>query len=685
MKRFSISLLIAFAVITQAVSLPPVLDLNVEPGEEASPTLRIHGEHWGDHLGEALALGDLDGDGLADLVIGAPLADPEGRADAGEVEVVWGSRDLPGNSLYLSGEPDERVARFPGQRVMAQMGSAVACGDLNGDGFDDLIAGVRLGGVAGAGRSEPGKVVVFWGGPDLRRSGPSQPDLTLLAEEPGAQLGWSLAVGDLNGDGTDDLAMGAVTADSPGGVINAGAIAMLFGGEHLSTGVISLPASPEDARFTWITGDDPGDQMGFALACGDVDGDGFDDLVAGTPGGQGVGNRGARIGEVIVLFGAPDLSGQRISLDTDDSISGVGETRILGDDVEDQMGRGVACGDIDGDGIDDVVVGVPFGDGDLNANWDVGEALVIFGGEAIRGQFIDLNTDGEISEIMEARLHGEEMQAAAGWSVATGDIDGDGFSDVILGSRWADSPGRRDAGAIWALPGGNDLRGANLPVTEAWTSLHVLGDNLRDGLGYTVVSGGDINGDGWPEIAVAAPLADNPQIDETRSNESGEVFVVFGGGDAEGATVIERIREGDNARHGMGGRLSPVIRAWLSLEGGEGDRVVTATLIRGDAAVQGLGDVSGEGVADVVWHFHAPAGTLATAEITLRFLESETLGVRESLRLFRGDTLGGPWAEIGEAQFDMPGNTVTAQVDTLGHFALATSCPASGERGGPRP
>jgi hypothetical protein len=297
----------------------------------------------GDRFGAALAVGDLDGDGIDDLVIGAPGETVGGRAGAGAVHVLYGTP----RRLRSAGSEIWTQARR-GMATSAQagdgFGSALAVGDFDGDARDDLAVGVpgeRIGG-----RDDAGMVQVLAGGPQgLTPAGVWHQAAGGGLEgrrQPGAAVGAVLAAGDLNGDGIDDLAIGAPTAR----VGRAGAAGEVHVVAGSSTG---LDASTAQRWSQTRAGEASGAGNGFgrALAIGDLDGAGVAELVVGVPGA----NRGA--GAIVVLAG-PLASPTTVAW-WSPSDRGVRVPAVAGS----SFGAALALLDLDGDGRDDLAVGAP--------------------------------------------------------------------------------------------------------------------------------------------------------------------------------------------------------------------------------------------------------------------------------------------------------------------------------------
>ncbi|GBD42017.1 hypothetical protein HRbin39_01404 [bacterium HR39] len=250
-------------------------------------------------------LGDVNGDGFADLAVGAPDADPLGRENAGEVYIVFGRADGFPASLDPGTLDGTEGLVVQGPNPGAFAGFAVAgAGDVNGDGFDDLLIGAYGtldGGPAGAG----GAWVVF-GGDDL----PARLDLAALTADRGIALpgvvagsdtGRSVAAaGDVNGDGFDDVLVGARYTDLAAG--GEGVAYLVFGRDD-DPGVIDLATLDVDHAGCTLRGTGPDVYAGFALAGpGDIDGDGFADVVVGAPAPPG----GADPGTVYVVYGGEE-------------------------------------------------------------------------------------------------------------------------------------------------------------------------------------------------------------------------------------------------------------------------------------------------------------------------------------------------------------------------------------------
>jgi len=543
---------------------PRIRDLNA--GEY---DVMIHGYEKNGAIGFSTATGDVNGDGVADLIIGAMTADAffKGKMnDAGMVAIFFGRKSLE-KKIDLSAQAD--VMFYGGAKVEA-MGFAVASADLNGDGIRDIIMGAPFAdGRIGSGKfNNAGITYVVFGRktfPDKKVwLEPGKADLELHSPVKGEYSGSALATGDFNGDGVDDLLIGAPFSNQP--TNDAGTVYVVCGSKLLS-GPRDLS---KDACAT-VHGLDSGDRLGLALAAGDLNGDGIGDLVLGALETDAASGATRNVGQVTVIAGRKNLPAQ-LNLKTDASF------HFSGSYHDDYVGQAMAVGDINADGIADLMIGAPFADlqpadpspqgeeskkGQKQA--DAGRVLVFYGGKDFSGEKT-LKEGGPL--VVLGVQGGSNYGDHAGGSVALGDLNGDGAADLIVGAPLADLQGRtrtdpeqmKDVGAVFVIYGGNGLprqldlqTGADEVVYGAAKNDFLAGVALtkprkKEGLfglmspdayrkaWMTIVydrffskaiSAGDLNGDGIADLVVGAPAADGPGATE-KIDDSGIVYIFFG-------------------------------------------------------------------------------------------------------------------------------------------------------------
>ncbi len=477
---------------------------------------------WGtdasDQLGSAVAWGDINGDGRADLILGAPYGNSTGntRPDAGEVYLIYGKSNQWTDTDLLT--PPAGVARFWGVGGSDKLGFSVASGDVNGDGFDDLILAAPFSESTGNTRISAGEVYLIYGTStpwtDTDLLTPPAGVARFWGADSGDLLGYSVASGDVNGDGFDDLILVAHGGDSTGNTRGQAGEVYLIYGNSTSWGDADLLTPPSGVTRFW--GADVGDSLGFSVASGDVNGDGFDELILGTVFGDSTGNSRFEAGEVYLVYGK---SGQWT--DTDLLTPPAGVARFWGADVSDILGASVASGDVNGDGFDDLILGAYTGDSTGNSRSDAGEVYLIYGKSS---QWVDTDLFTPPSGV--ARFWGADGGDNLGSSVASGDVNGDGFDDLILGAYAGDSTGnsRPDAGEVYLIYGKStpwtdtDLLAPPSGVARFW------GADGGDDLGSSVASG-DVNGDGFDDLILGA--LSGSSTGNTRPN-AGEVYLWHG-------------------------------------------------------------------------------------------------------------------------------------------------------------
>ena len=465
-----------------------------------------------DYSGRSVSsAGDVNGDGYDDLIIGADAADPNGDNTAGETYIVYGGANAPGTGgvLDLSSLDGSNGFTLNGIDASDFSGRSVSsAGDVNGDGYDDLIIGAYR--ADPNGNTHAGETYVVYGGASASGTGGvldlSDLDGTngfiLNGIDAGDYSGRSVSsAGDVNGDGYDDLIIGAVGADQNvhGG---AGETYIVYGGASApgTGGRFNLSTLNGTNGFI-LNGIDTLDDSGWSVSsAGDVNGDGYDDLIIGARGGN---PNGINSGQTYVVYGGASAPGTNGVLNLS-MLNGSNGFILNGIDADDYSGGSVSsAGDVNGDGYDDLIIGAYFADPNGDRS---GETYIVYGGANAPGTggVLDLSDlDGTNGFILSGIDGGDQ----SGRSVSSaGDVNGDGYDDLIIGARRANPNGNREAGESYVIYGGATGTESLTPVTAQGTA---AADNFTGNAGadsFTAIATNDVvrGGAGDDRISVTA-------------------------------------------------------------------------------------------------------------------------------------------------------------------------------------
>ena len=405
------------------------------PAMNNTPDVILTGETTNSLFGYSVsAAGDVNGDGYADVIVGAySYSSATGRA-----YIYFGG-------TTMNNVPDVIVDGETGSSFGISVSTA---GDVNGDGYADVIVGAK------AYSSNTGRAYVYFGGASMNNVA----DVIMTGTAPGDYFGASASTaGDVNGDGYADVIVGAYGYSS-----FTGRSYIYFGG-----------AAMNNIADVVLTGASAGDAFGnSASTAGDVNGDGYADVIVGAP------SANAYAGRAYIYLGGP-------------AMNNVADVILTGEGTSSNFGWSVSTvGDVNGDGYADVIVGA------YGYSSSAGRAYVYFGGAVM-------------NNAADAVMTGEAASNSFGYSVsAAGDVNGDGYADIIVGAYgYSGFAGR-------AYVYFNSLTGTDLP------DYALTGEATNNYFGWSVSTAGDVNGDGYADVIVgAAQYAGN----------TGRAYIFFGG------------------------------------------------------------------------------------------------------------------------------------------------------------
>jgi hypothetical protein len=461
-------------------------------GNGSAPTFDVNASNVRAH---AIATGDVNGDGIPDLVVGAP------------------------DSTF--------TVPVQGGGTQTRTGAGIAYVVLGRNGLSGTLD-----------------------------TGANQADITILGSKTGDKLGFSVAIGDVNGDGIDDIVIGAPGADFPGSSSpltaprnDTGAVFVILGGSALSSPhTIDLAAA--NAANVALFGVNTGDQFGASVAVGNVGGlttqtpadQSVKDILVGAPavgGPDGTSRPGA--GAAYLKFGGQALTPIGGATTVFDLAATPANVIVFGK-TGDLLGTSVAIGDINGGGAQDIIVGAPLSDRpaatSVPAATDTGAVFAVFGGVNLNpivgtSKTFDISSGQQNVSVYGAGnrlIPGADDADHLGFSVSAGDVTGDGIPDLLMGAPDADGPSedRASAGEVYMIQGGpalNPTTGSEkrIDLFNGSATLTVFGAQAGDRFGSTVTSGNYNtveNADTTADLIVGAPGA---------NNRAGLVSIVFGG------------------------------------------------------------------------------------------------------------------------------------------------------------
>jgi hypothetical protein len=383
---------------------------------DSSPDLLMIGETAYNSFGVSVSdAGDVNGDGFADVIIGAEGYD----SGMGRAYIYYGGSTMNATADVI----------LTNQTTNDFFGLAVSsAGDLNNDGYDDVIVGAK------GYDTDPGSAFIYFGGSYMD----SIADVTIIGEEDGDCFGYSVSgAGDVNNDGFDDVIISAFGYDS-----YTGRAYIFFGGNGM-----------DNTADVVMTGEKDINTFGASVSgAGDVNNDGYADVIVGA----------SDYNRAYIYFGG-------------NSMDSIADVTIAGEDDGDSFGYSVSCaGDVNNDGYDDIIVGA------YCNNSNTGRAYIYYGG-------INMDNKADIT------LTGEATDDCFGYSVSgAGDVNKDGYSDVIIGASDYNSY----TGRTYIYFGGSSM--------DNIADITITGEGSDNFFGNSVSNAGDVNGDGFCEVLIGA-------------------------------------------------------------------------------------------------------------------------------------------------------------------------------------
>ncbi len=378
--------------------------------------------------------------------------------------------------------------------------TSVMTGDINGDGFDDIVMGAYY--ADPNGRNAAGIVYVIFGETQANQQteidlSVSNADISILGANSNDQLGKTIAVGNVNGDGYDDIIISAPYASETGRE-SCGKVYVILGGLGLLNSYDLLYEEYDSV----IIGQNTNDYLGISLSCGDINNDNYDDLFVAAPNGdyQNVNNCGI----VYSIFGNNTLNGVY------DLSSYQPNILFIGNELNDNSGKFIRIGNFNNDQFDDLAIGAPNADPLGRSN-----AGIIY---LIEGRSNFGNSTIMLSEDSDTQIFGVTSNGLVGNTFAFGDINGDNNDDLIL-SDMADGTGK-----VGVLFGSNNLPGI-FDLSTMDLNVNIVGGVTNGILGENIFSA-RVNQDEFYDIVIGSPSADNMS-----GVDAGILFVIYGSSD----------------------------------------------------------------------------------------------------------------------------------------------------------